>query len=89
MDVFCALCAAPPRAPRSAARPHASQSGTSKGIQRQGIVSVCKEILCFGTMPCRPVPLASWRRITITTIIIIITIITTNIMIIPTTIVRL
>ena len=33
------------------------QSYTSKGIQRQGIGSFCKEFLCFDTMSCRHMPL--------------------------------
>ena len=34
-----------------------TQSYTSKGIGRRGIGSLCKEILCFITMPCLHMPL--------------------------------
>ena len=37
--------------------PSESQERTSKGIGRQGVGSFCKELLCFNTMPCRPMPL--------------------------------
>ena len=35
-----------------ARRPH-TQSYTSKGVGRQGIGSLCKQLLCFSSMPCR------------------------------------
>ena len=42
---------------REGNKPLLSQSCTSKGIGRQAIGSFCKEMLCFSTMPCRPMPL--------------------------------